>query len=66
MRPAAADRDRFPWLGLAIGGLLLGLAVGAAGGLLRRRLAPERVPYRPPEPARGTAAVGPHRGVLGG
>jgi hypothetical protein len=42
----------------------VGALLGALGGLLRRRQGPEGISYVAPTPARGAAAVGPHRAVL--
>jgi hypothetical protein len=43
---------------------VLGVLLGALGGLLRRRQVPEGISYVAPTPPRGTTAVGPHRAVL--
>lgn len=47
-----------------LGSLLLGVALGVAGGLVRRRRVPESTSYMAPGTADGLRAVGPHRAVL--
>jgi hypothetical protein len=48
----------------AVAVLLLGIALGWVGGLVRRRPVPEVTAYLAPESASGPTAVGPHRSVL--
>ncbi len=48
----------------AVAVLLLGIALGWVGGLVRRRPVPEVTTYLAPESASGPTAVGPHRSVL--
>lgn len=48
----------------AVGALVLGVLLGVAGGLLRRRPVPESTSYVPPPTADDRTAVGPHRAVL--
>jgi len=52
------------WLLWAVGALAVGVLIGMAGGLLRRRPVPEVTAYVAPKAADGLTAVGPHRAVV--
>jgi hypothetical protein len=52
------------WFALALGALLLGVVLGIAAGLVRRRPTPEVTSYLAPPAADGPSAIGPHRAVL--
>jgi|GEM_PF-2725719 hypothetical protein len=52
------------WVLAGLAGLVLGVALGASAGLLRRRPVPDRERYLPPSAAETHRAVGPHRARL--